>query len=235
MEFNLALLKEHPYATGGVVIVGALVVFYLLSSGNTAATTTGTTDNTTALDEQLAQVQAAAQVQTNAQTVQQQQNELTAQTTQYQTDASVKVAEDQTAASTATTLAQVQAEYNLGLDTNQTTVDTSQMQADVLEQEIAAGERENDQAFTLANTAQTNFETNVDAILPLAGKQYNSALDANNANAEFLSILSNGSPAVSVAGVGSSSTVAGTSSAQQASTNKTIASGLSSIITGLFG
>ena len=181
MAFDLSLLKEHPYATGGVVIVGGLVVFYILSSsqGSSAAAApaaAGSTGPTSAdyqaalaANSQLAQVQAAAQVQTNAQTVQLQQQQLEAQVSNYQTDASLAATNTTTAAQLAATLAQISA----SVQENQTnvqaqTADTAnqyvyaenlqQMQDQVLESQINSGvlENANNNATALAGLESSN-------------------------------------------------------------------------------
>jgi hypothetical protein len=182
MALDLELLKKHPYATGGVVIVGGLVVFYLLSSSqasSSAATTAatpaapGTSDAdyqaALAANSQLAQVQAAAQVQTNAQQVQLQQAQLEADSTNQQTAAALATTNVQTAAQLAATLAQVSA----SVQENQTNVEAAtadtanqyvyaenlqSMQDQVLTSQINSGvlENANNNATALAGLESTN-------------------------------------------------------------------------------
>jgi hypothetical protein len=179
MALNLALLKEHPYATGGVVIVGGLVVFYILSSSSSTtaapATSSATGPNSAdyqaalAANSQLAQVQAAAQVQQNAQTVQLQQQELEAQVANKQTDASVATNNVNTAAQLAATLAQISGsvqenQQNLAAQTADTAnqyvyaENLQSMQDAVLESQINSGvlENANNNATALAGMESTN-------------------------------------------------------------------------------
>jgi hypothetical protein len=257
MPLDLKLIKEHPYATGGIVIVGGLIVFYLLSSSESGsaaapASSPGQPDQSAALaySAQLAQTQAAADVQNNAQQVQLQQTQLQAQIASQQIDASLQSNNVNTAATLAATLAQIQAQTQQ----NQTTLEAQttqqanqlvyaqniqQMQDSVLESQINAGvvENANNNATALAGTdatlnyqqqiaalqagiasqgltiagnlaesEQSDYEQNVQAILPNVGKAYNSALDANNALALQETILASGNPAVAAAGVASSTT-----------------------------
>jgi multidrug efflux pump subunit AcrA (membrane-fusion protein) len=175
MAIDLQLIKDHPYATGGVVIVGGLIVFYLLSSsqgssGASASTSTGQPDQSSALaySAQLAQTQAAADVQNNAQQVQLQQTQLQAQIASQQIDASLQTNNVNTAATLAATLAQIQAQTQQNQDTlvAQTTQQGNQlvyaqnlqsMQDAVLESQINAGvvENANNNATALAGTVST--------------------------------------------------------------------------------
>jgi hypothetical protein len=288
MAFDLALLKEHPYATGGIVIVGGLAVFYLLSSrssgGAAPAQASAVPDNSAALaySSQLAQAQAAADVQTNAQQVQLQQTQLQAQVASQQIDASLQTNNVNTAAQLAATLAQIQAGAESTTDTlaAQTTQQTNQlvyaqniqqMQDAVLESQINSGvvENANNNATALAGTEatlnyqqtiagmqatlasqglteasdlaekqQSDFETNVQAILPNAGKAYNSALDANNALALQQTILTGGNPGVAAAGIGSSSTAVVSGNQTGVATINSILAGVQNlgktVSTGLF-
>lgn len=71
MAFDLELLKKHPYATGGVVIVGGLGVFYVLSGrGGSSAPASASAGNSDAeyaatlqAQSQMAQLSAATQLQ----------------------------------------------------------------------------------------------------------------------------------------------------------------------------
>ena len=256
MAFDLALLKEHPYATGGIVIVGGLAVFYLLSSRSSGAAApaqaSAAPDDSAALaySSQIAQANAAAQVQSNAQQVQLQQTQLQAQVASQQVASNQEMNDVNTAATLAATLAQIQASAQGTTDTlaAQTTQQANQlvyaqniqqMQDAVLESQINSGvvENANNNATALAGTEstlnyqqsiavmqatlasqglteasdlaekqQSDFETNVQAILPTAGKAYNSGLDANNALALQQTILTGGNPGVAAAGIRSSST-----------------------------
>jgi hypothetical protein len=267
MAFNLQLIKDHPYATGGVVIVGGLIVFYLLSSsessGAAPASSSGQPDQSAALaySSQIAQANAAAEVQTNAQQVQLQQTQLQAQVASQQIDASLHTNDVNTAATLAATLAQIQAQTTQNQDSlvaqttqnrDTLTAQTVQqgneltyaqniqsMQDAVLESQINAGvvENANNNATALAGTDATldyqhyiaglqagvasqgltiagslaqseesDYEKNVQAILPNVGKAYNSGLDANNALALEETILARGNPGVAAAGVSSSTT-----------------------------
>jgi hypothetical protein len=269
MAFDIQLLKDHPYATGGVVIVGGLIVFYLLSGSQGSSSTASSASSSPSDDQsaalayssQIAQASAAAQVQTNAQQVQLQQTQLEAQVASQQIDASLHTNDVNTAATLAATLAQIQAQTTQNQDSlvaqttqnrdtlaaqtvqqgNQLTYaqNIQEMQDAVLESQINAGvvENANNNATALAGTDATltyqqyiaslqagvasqgltiagnlaqseesDYEQNVQAILPNVGKAYNSGLDANNALALQETILARGNPAVAAAGVSSSTT-----------------------------
>jgi hypothetical protein len=71
MAFDIELLKKHPYATGGVVIVGGLGVFFVLSRGGSSAPASASAGNSDAeyaatlqAQSQMAQLSAATQLQT---------------------------------------------------------------------------------------------------------------------------------------------------------------------------
>jgi hypothetical protein len=118
VAFNIALIKEHPYATGAIVIVGGLVAFYLLSgsSSSSAASSSGGSEAAVLqADEALAQTQAGtsqanAQLQAQTQVAQSQQEE-----TDEQTQASLNAANTQTAAQLAASIYGTQA----GVETTQ--------------------------------------------------------------------------------------------------------------------
>lgn len=180
MAFDLALLKEHPYATGGVVIVGGLIVFYLLSSSSsssapsTQAASPGgmsSADYQAALaaSTQNAQVAAAANVQNNAQQVALQSQQLQADVANNQTAASLHINDTQTAAQLAATLAQIAASTQQNqVNVEAQTADTANqyvyaenlqaMQDQVLMSQINSGviENANNNATALAGTQSDN-------------------------------------------------------------------------------
>ena len=166
VAFDLALLKEHPYATGGIVIVGGIVVFYLLSSsqsssgGTTGASGTSSSDYAAALaaDAQLAQTQAAASVQTNAQQVALQQQQLEAQVSNNQTAASLQTTNMQTAAQLAATLAQISGQTTQSANQYAYAENIQAMQDQVLQAQIDSGvfENANNNATALAGVQSTN-------------------------------------------------------------------------------
>jgi hypothetical protein len=167
MAFNLELLKEHPYATGTVVIVGGVIVFYLLSSSSSSSTPGANSQSsdyaaTLNADSQLAQVQAGAQVQTNAQQVALQQAQLEAQVSNTQTAASLQSNDLSTAAQLAAVLGQISGQVQENNSNNYTAVteqantdvfneNVVQMQDSVLNDQINAGVVEN------ANNNATNL------------------------------------------------------------------------------
>jgi hypothetical protein len=172
MPFDLELIKKHPYATGTVVIVGGVIVFYMLSSGSSstaAASPSSDQSSAEAYDAQLAQVQAAADVQSNAQQVQLQQAQLEASVSNTQTQAQLEATQTSTAAQLAATLAQVQASTQQNQDTlaaqtiqqgNELTYASNiqSMQDSVLEDQINSGvvENANNNATGLAGVISTN-------------------------------------------------------------------------------
>ena len=180
MALDFSLIKQHPYATGGVVIVGGLVVFYLLSSSQGASEASSATSSSggmssadyqayLAASAQQAQVNAAAQVQNNQLTVQQQQQQLEYQAAHEQTQASLAINDTNTAAQLAATLAQIQASTQQNTDTltAQTTQQANQlmyaqniqqMQDNVLESQINSSvlENANNNATALAGLMDSN-------------------------------------------------------------------------------
>lgn len=221
MDLDLSLLKKHPYATGGAVIVGGVVLFYLMSGsqGSEQSTSSGSGVDYSSLyaaDAQLAQVQAAAQVQTNAQQVQLAQSQLEAAVSNYQTDASLEATKVTTAAQLAATLAQLQSESTRDANQYAYALQIQQMQDQVLMSQINAGVLENannnatalgatqiaadvsrysiDAAAVLAQQKEADYQANVQAIIPQAGKSYNTANDANRATTLFSQILAGGDP-----------------------------------------
>ena len=252
MAFDLTLLKQHPYATGGAVIVGGVVLFYLMSgsqsSGQPATSSSaGGTDYSSlyAADAQLAQVNAAAQVQTNAQSVALQQSQLEAQVSNYQTDASLEATKITTAAQLAATLAQYQSESTQNANQYAYALQLQQMQDQVLMSQINSGVLENannnatalaatqvaadvskysiGEAATLAAQQEADYQANVEAIIPQAGKSYNTANDANRATTLFSQILAKGDPSAVI----TNQTVQGV---QNVATTNAIASTVSSSI-----
>ena len=179
-ELNLSLIKEHPYATGAVVIVGGLVVLYLLSSSQSSQAPAQASSDSSgmsssdyqamlAAQSQNAQVAAAAQVQNNAQQVALQQQQLEAQVANGQTAAAIHTNDVNTSAQLAATLAQIQADAQSHLaDVTAATTDTAnqymyaqnlqQMQDQVLESQINSGvlENANNNATALAGLMSSN-------------------------------------------------------------------------------
>jgi hypothetical protein len=262
MAFNLALLKEHPYTTGAVVIVGGLVVFYLLSASQSAPAS-GSSGNGAALqaDEQAAQLNAQSSVANNQIDAQEQSQQLSAQTSDYQTQAGLQESDDQTAASLAGVLAQVQGQEESQGDQYVFEENTTGMQDAVLEDQINAGVVENannnatglagelgvadlqagiegqsiNAATGLAYQQLTDEESNINSIIPLAGQQKNSGLDATDQTGIFQTILSNGNAGVAAAGTQGSSANAITGSNNSTKTTGTLIGGISSLVGGPLG
>jgi len=273
-DFNFGLLKEHPYATGGIVIVGGVIVFYLLSSRGTSGTGASSSDfqSQLAADAQLQQVQAQENIASTNANAQLQQAQLAANVSNTQTAASVATNNTLTAAQLAGTLAGIQGtvqttaiqanaataqQYNAAISTQ----NEVSMQDAVLQSQINSGvvENANNNAtalaglesnnavtyglgsqtigagLTLAQQQQQNFETNVQAIAPLAGQQKNSALDATNQTAIFQTILSNGNPGVAASGNGATSTAAVSGNNAGASIINGVTSTIGSVAKGLLG
>ena len=90
-------------------------------------------------------------------------------------------------------------------------------------------------ATGLAEQQQTDFENNVNNIIPLAGQQKNSALDATDQTSLFQTILAGGNSGVATAGVGASASTAASGNAASAAKVGSVTSGISSLLTGLFG
>jgi hypothetical protein len=264
MAFNLELLKEHPYATGGIVIVGGIVVFYLLSrqsSGVSANPQSADFQAALAADSQLQQVAAASAVQQSQQQTALQAAQLNASVANNQTAANLNATN--TAAYTGlvsslisgelavsenatNTNAQVTEQENTALYTQ----NISQMQDNVLMDQInqAAEENANNNATSLSGLQdQLNYGTGIatlqaglqsqglteaatltsqqmaqqlqldNTIIPLAGQQKNSALDATDQTSLFQTILANGNPNVAAAGTAASASA--TAAGDNASAN----------------
>lgn len=223
MALDLGLIKKHPYATGGVVIVGGLVVFYLLSR-NSAASASGVASNGSngvlAADTALGQAQAAAAIQTNAQNAAIQQANIAASSTNLQTNAAESVANNQTVASLIAALSGNKTSISVTQSNNdaatlqqknqeisQQNIYSLQEQQLTHQYDVAAQEQANNNATSLSAfvnqlNAQGEIATQVlsnqkslsEQIIPLAGKQYNTANDANRATTLFSQILAGGNP-----------------------------------------
>jgi hypothetical protein len=89
-------------------------------------------------------------------------------------------------------------------------------------------------ATGLAQEQQTNFETNVNNIIPLAGQQKNSALDATDQTSLFQTILSGGNSSVASTGTSASASTAASGNAASVSKVGSVTSGLTSLLSGLF-
>lgn len=175
MAFDLALIKEHPYATGAVVIVGGLIVFYMLSSSSGSSAASGGSNQSAILaaDTKLAEVQSGT-AQVNAQQAAAvTQAQIAAQEQQQQTAASVDINNTQTAAQLAEQLYGTQAQLQ-GLEVStagQTAQQANQylfeqnttaMQDAVLTDQINSGivENANNNATAVAGAQITANTTN---------------------------------------------------------------------------
>jgi hypothetical protein len=202
MAFDLALIKEHPYATGTIVIVGGIVVFYLLSgssSASSASTSGNSQSGVLAADTQLAQIQAGTAQANAAQQAQVQAAQLQYQAQQDQTSASVDINNTQTAAQLATALYGTQASLQAtALNDNAQTVqqanqalfqqNTVAMQDAVLTNQINSGviENANNNATAVAGAqiqAQVANNT-INSSLTLAQQQEQDAYNINSATSE---------------------------------------------------
>jgi hypothetical protein len=269
VKFDAELFKKHPYATGGVVIVGGLAVFYLLSRSQGSS---AVASSPAAADAQLASIQAGAAVQTNAQQAALQAAQINASAATHQTDVSASVSNTQTLAAlaaslfgtrSATEVAQINADAATLQQANQETAQQniaalqesgilSQVNAqaeelannnatslealrDQLSAQGAIASQVISSATGLATQQQTDFEKNVTLLAPTFGKQYNSALDANNAAAEIETVLAGGNPGVAATGIYSSTSAVSSGNAASAAKVGSVTSGIASIVNGLFG
>jgi len=273
MPFNFEELKQHPYAVGGVIIVGALIVFYYLSQqGSSNASSIGSSSDYSAADATIQQANAAAAIQTNAQNAQIQQSQIAA-----------SVANNQTAAQVSTQNTSVLAGLIAALSGNQTGLQVAQVNAnaatlqqanqEVSQQNIyslqeaglqdqinqASIENANNNATSLAGfvdqlnaqgaiaaqslniagglatTQQQQYAQEVSQIIPLAGQQKNSALDATDQTSLFQTILSGGNASVAAAGTNASASAANSGNAAGASKFNSITNGITSLASGFFG
>lgn len=90
------------------------------------------------------------------------------------------------------------------------------------------------EAEKLASQQQTQYANEVNMIVPLAGQQKNSALDAQDQTSLFQTILSGGNPSVAVSGNNATSTSVVSGNNAGASKVGTISSGISNLLSGLF-
>lgn len=260
---ELTLLREHPYATGAAVIIGGLAVFYLVSSNQSGAgsSTSATGGNDLAAYGQMQQTQLAAAIQSNAQNAALQQSQLQAQVANNQIAASVDQNQLDTLASLIANLNGTAASVQQNSDTltAQTTEQANQLvyaqniqslqdsvlmdQIDQQTIQLANSNSTTLDAFKsqlaaatgLAYQQQNNWQTNVAAMLPLAGQQKNSALDANNQTSLFQTILSGGNPNVAASGNYVSYGTAASGDAASASKIASISSAVSKIGTAIAG
>lgn len=277
MAINIELLKEHPYATGGVVIVGGIVVFYMLSKQGTTSQGSGSgTGNYLAADAALQQAQAAVAIQTNGQNAAIQQAQISASVANNQTAAAVTTSNTSTLAALVAALSgnktslavtqsnndaatlqqlnqevsqqniyaiqesglqdQINQQFNISANNNATTLDAFKAQ---LAEQGAIATQSLTIAGGLATQQQQLDQLNINAIIPLAGQQKNSALDATNQTTLFQTILAHGNPTVAAYGTQASSTAAVSGNNANASNVASITAGItklgSSLIGGLFG
>jgi hypothetical protein len=128
--------------------------------------------------------------------------------------------------------AQIDEQYNEQANNNATSlaglVDQLNAQGVIASQVISS-------ATGLASQQQTDFESNVQTLIPSFGKQYNSGLDATNAAAEIETVLANGNPTVAVSGNVSTSSAANSGNLAGASIINSISKLGASIGAGFFG
>lgn len=208
MAFEVpAIIKEHPYATGAVVIVGGIIAFYLLSGSSSSGASSGGSNQAAILqaDEAAAQIQAGTQQQNAAVSAQLQAAQIQANAQTQQVQASQEVQDTQTAAQLAaaiygtqqgTTVTALNDNAAIEEQANQAIFqqNTVAMQDSVLEDQINSGvvENANNNATAVAGaqiTAGTNNLALADA-LTLAQQQeadtYNLTATNNEAyNAEI--------------------------------------------------
>lgn len=208
MPLDLAELKKHPYAVGGVVIVGGIVVFYLLSQGSSSTASSTGSDYSAALaaDSANNQASAAAAIQTNAQQVALQTAQLNASVANTQTSASESVANTQTLASLAaalnsnsTSIAVTQSNNDAATLQQANTLNSQQniysIQEAGLQDQInqAAEENANNNATSLAGLVdQLNYGTGIATLQTNAGVTLGeqAETDQNNINQQVLNYTS---------------------------------------------
>lgn len=166
MALDFELLKKHPYATGGVVIVGGLVVFYLLSR-NSASSVSGVNSSGSVLaaDSALGQAQAAAAIQTNAQNAAIQQAQINAQSTNLQTSAAESVTNNQTIAGLIAALSGNKTSIAV-TQSNNDAATLQQMNAEVSQQNIYALQEQGLQD-QINQAAQENANNNATSLAGL--------------------------------------------------------------------
>ena len=200
-------MKEHPYATGGIVLCGALGVYLVfqlqMANANAQSASASTATNSTGMDDAqyeaytqaqtaLAQTSAAATAQTSQQNYQLAVDQLTAQNNEDLTNLQGQYALDEATTSAAvtnnanndqTTVAMQQLSDQLAglVNTNQTAIDTATITAN--EQEDLA----NTNAAALINQATItagvlNTEANDQTQVALTQSNNNTALGITQAN-----------------------------------------------------
>lgn len=206
MAFELpAVIRQHPYATGGTVLAGALVLYLYWNSGGSSGAATYSDPNTgaeLAYAQTQAQIAGSAAGQTSAQDYQ-----LTAQQQQiagqeYSTDASLKVA-----------LAQLDLQGSQTQASLQVALDQSKNASDAQLAAINAGLTESTNALTvqqnlatIAANEQTAINANTTAAQIQLGSQQESIAMAGIAaqehiagiNATVQSLISNNQTGVAI-------------------------------------
>lgn len=196
MEFNLALIKKHPYATGGVVIVGALIFFYLLSdSGNSGSSTNSSNgidySALASANAQIASISAGVQQQQIAANAQNQQAALAADVTNNQTAASLSATKYQTDAATAVALASIAATTTQNEDNILGQVKQASIQGDVAKAQLDTEYAENALAAGVAThtiDASTSIATQTNQLeYQLMSQQQQNQADLNKSIFEYTS------------------------------------------------
>ncbi len=236
------------------------------SSSNTSTQSSGGSGafaSTLQADTQMAQLQAATQQQQIQSQSQLAAAQLAAQVQAQQVNASVQTNNVNTAATLAATLAGISSQTAQAANTAVSNQNIYGMQEAVLADQINSGvvEQANNNATALAASQiqtnaqqaiasqtiagatalaqqqQSNFQQNVSSIIPLAGQQKNSALDATNQTALFQTILANGNPGVASSGNAATATsaVSGNNQGNIAAITSGASSAFNGVMTGLFG
>jgi hypothetical protein len=254
-------IKKHPYAIGSVVIIGGIVVFYLVGSGGSSSATQPASNSNYAAalqaDTQLASAQAGVAVQQAAQQAQLQQTQIQAQVANTQTAANLDASKFGTLASLVSAIFSTQQTTQQQANQEVANQNLQALQDSVLTDQL------NQQANLAANTNATNLAGLVDqlnygtnlaqlqvgvvnqaqqnqlqlaqTIIPLAGQQKNSALDATNQTNLFQTILSGGNAGVATSGVNGTTAAAVSGNNTGLGTLRAVTSLGTSLIGGLFG
>lgn len=246
MEFDTGLIKKHPYASGAAVIIGGLLFFYLISGGSSSPVSSSNGSVVVGgEDPQLAQVQAGALVQQQSLQAQTTQAQIAANLAQYQTDAAADTTNTQTAAELAATLAQYQALTTVsGM---QTQVALGQQSTDLATAQIAgavnmdaidtAGYLTNKQLDYAQQDALNQYSLNQQIFNygTTTGLANTPNRDNLNSLTAILQTLSTGgNPSVATSGNSTNASTQTSSDAKNAANTKTIVSGLTGILSGLF-
>jgi hypothetical protein len=179
---NLEWIKEHPYATGGIVIIGGGALFLIVSSHQSSSGTSSSGNDTDAVlsaDTQLQQISAASQAQQQQTQAQLQAMELQTQAAENQSQLQLESSNTQVAAQLVAAIVggqqnveetSIAANSNTTQQANQLNYaqNLQEMQDNVLEDQISSSTTEDLNANA---TSLASLEDQMNAAVTVTGQQ----------------------------------------------------------------